>query len=89
MVEDRVTIENKYGFHARPSTTFAQMAVGFSCQIEVSVEDQRVDGKSVMGLLTLGAPQGTVIGIHCDGPDEAEALQALTAHVRDRFGGIE
>lgn len=84
-----VEIQNKYGFHARPSTSFSAMAGTFDAAISVTVDGTTVDGKSVMGLMSLGAPQGTIITIATDGADEEKALSALKAHVEDRFGGIE
>ena len=82
-------IVNKYGFHARPSTSFSALAKGFSAAITVEVNGQDVDGKSIMGLMSLGAAQGTHLTIRADGVDAAEAVAQLKAHVDDRFGGIE
>jgi phosphocarrier protein len=84
-----VTIINKYGFHARPSTTFSQLARCFKSVIKVETNGLSGDGKSVMGLMSLGAPQGTVIRIIAQGEDAIAAVKALSEHVTDRFGGIE
>jgi phosphocarrier protein len=61
------------------------MAGGFASRISVSREDRRVDGKSIMGLLLLTAAQGSVITISADGPDEAEAAEALCALINRGF----
>ena len=83
------TIENTYGFHARPSTTFSQKAGEFASTITVRANGIEADGKSIMALMALGAPQGTHIEIEAEGEDAGEAVAALKAHVDDRFGGIE
>lgn len=88
-VEVEAEILNKYGFHARPSTSFSTLAGQFQSTINVHVDGVCVDGKSIMGLMSLGAQQGTKIRIVAEGDDEAEAAQALKAHVDERFGGIE
>jgi phosphotransferase system HPr (HPr) family protein len=85
----QTTIQNKYGFHARPSTSFALLAKTFSSAITIEVNGVQVDGKSVMALMSLGAMQGTVVRIHGNGDDAGKAVAALKAHVDDRFGGIE
>lgn len=84
-------ILNRYGFHARPSTQFVQLAKSFVCQVFVTRTDEKItaDGKSVMELLTLGALAGTPISIRCVGPDAADAAAMLKQMVDDRFGGIE
>ena len=84
-----VTLKNKYGFHARPSTSFSMLAQNYTAKITVSIDDTAVDGKSVMGLLTLGATAGTAITITADGEDAEEAVKALADHVEGQFGGIE
>ncbi len=83
------TIINKYGFHARPSTSFSALASSFKSDISVIVNDSEVDGKSIMGLMSLGAPRGTKIIIRAIGTDAKNAVDALKEHVDGRFGGIE
>lgn len=88
-VEADAEIINQYGFHARPSTSFSTLAKQFKSSVTVAADGAEVDGKSIMGLMSLGVQQGKVIRIQADGEDEQEALAALTAHVADRFGGID
>jgi phosphocarrier protein len=85
MTTRTVTIVNALGLHARAAAKFVQMASGFESRISVSREDRRVDGKSIMGLLLLTAAQGSVITISTDGPDEAEAAEALCALITGGF----
>ncbi len=83
------TIQNKYGFHVRPSTQFMQKAREFKSDITVEVNDLRADGKSIMQLMALGAMQGAVVKISAKGPDAEEAVAVLSALVQSRFGGID
>jgi phosphotransferase system HPr (HPr) family protein len=71
--------------HARPAEMFARRALQFQAKIELVVESQRVDGKSILHLLTLGARQGMQIVIEADGPDAAQAVEALADLVENEF----
>lgn len=84
-----VTLINRYGFHVRPSTSFSQLAMRFPCDIEVTTGGQTVDGKSVMGLMTLGAVCGAVITIQVDGEEAEAAVKALRELVESSFNGID
>ena len=81
-----VTIINKLGLHARASSKFVQTASPFQCDIWVTRNGNRINGKSIMGLMMLAAAQGSQIQIEADGADEAQAVQALTALINDYFG---
>jgi len=72
-----IIIRNKIGLHARPAAQFVKMAEGFDSDIWVSKDGVRVNGKSILSLLTLAAEEGSVVLLEADGPDEAEALEAL------------
>jgi phosphotransferase system HPr (HPr) family protein len=72
-----VTIVHKQGLHARPAALFVQLAKTFSCRVTVKKGRKVVDGKSIMGLLTLAAGQGARIAIVTDGADAAHALERL------------
>ena len=82
----RVTICNKLGMHARAATRFVQLASKYPCQVEVVKDGQRVNGKSIMGVLMLVASIGTVISIECKGPQAQEAGKALSELVENKFG---
>jgi phosphocarrier protein HPr len=72
-----VVIKNRIGLHARPAAQFAKIAEGFECEIWVTKDGMRVNGKSILSLLTLAAEQGSLILLEADGPDEHQALDAL------------
>ncbi len=86
MVEKEVKIKNKLGIHARPATSFVQLAEKFKSNITVEKDGMEVNGKSILGMMMLVAPRGTKIRIRADGPDEKEALRALVKLVEDGFG---
>ncbi|OYW79417.1 MAG: HPr family phosphocarrier protein [Asticcacaulis sp. 32-58-5] len=81
-----VEICNEKGLHARASAKFVKLAATFNAQIYVLRDDHRVDAQSIMGLLMLGAGKGSHIGIEAEGPQAADAVQALVDLVSDRFG---
>ncbi len=86
MKEAKLKIKNKLGIHARPAMLFAQTANQFESDVYVTKDDFEVNGKSVLGLMMLVAPQGSEITIRCEGPDEEEAIKALTKIVEEGFG---
>ncbi len=87
MVDRReVEIRNELGLHARPSARFVEQANKFRSKISVRKEDQLVNGKSVMGLMTLAAAKGTRMIIEADGQDAGEAVEALARLIEEKFG---
>jgi phosphocarrier protein HPr len=76
-VKKEIIIRNKQGLHARPAAIFVQVANKFDSDITVIKDKEEVNGKSIMGILTLGAEQGTVICIKAQGPDAQEAMDEL------------
>jgi phosphocarrier protein HPr len=86
MTSGDVTICNRLGLHARAAARFVHLATRFRSRVQVSRDGRGMDGKSIMGILLLAAPQGTTLTIVADGPDEAEALAALKDLVSSGFG---
>jgi len=86
MMRKTCQIVNKLGLHGRASAKLVQCAGGYQSHIEIERNDQRVNGKSIMGVMMLAASQGTWITIEAVGDDEEEALEALELLIRDRFG---
>ena len=85
MVERIVTIRNRAGMHARPAALLVKTASGFASQISIEKDSERVNGKSIMGVITLGATYNTPLKIIADGPDEMAALDALQKLFDSRF----
>ncbi len=86
MREIEVQIANRLGLHARAAARFVHLASRFRSRINVAKDGSRVNGKSILGLLTLAASQGVKSRLSADGEDEETALDELSALVRDRFG---
>ncbi|MFC1570388.1 HPr family phosphocarrier protein [Candidatus Omnitrophota bacterium] len=79
MTETReIIIKNKTGLHARPAALFVQIANKFESDITIIKEDQKVNGKSIMGILMLAAEKGAVVTIIADGDDAKEAMEELS-----------
>lgn len=77
MKKVEVTIKNKAGLHARPSSLFVQTASKYDSDINVIFDDEVINGKSIMGLMLLAAEQGRVLTLECDGSDEDEMIAEL------------
>jgi len=86
VIRKAVEIVNERGFHARAASKFVELATRFRSRITVALEGREVDGKSILGILTLAAPRGAALDLTADGPDEVEALDALAGLIADRFG---
>jgi phosphocarrier protein len=84
--EVEVQVANALGLHARAAARFVHLANSFQARITVSKETTRVDGKSMLGLLTLAAARGTRLKLAAEGEDEADAVEQLAGLVRSRFG---
>ena len=85
MSEIEVQITNRLGLHARAAARFVHLANNFKSHITVIKGDSRVDGKSILGLLTLAASKGTRLRLAARGDDEKEALEKLAELVRKCF----
>lgn len=86
MPSRRVTIRNEFGLHARPATRLVECANRFDCEVRLSNGQRTVDGKSIMGLLTLSAAPGMEVVLETSGNDEIRALEELEALIVSGFG---
>ena len=84
-VQTTVNICNQRGLHARASAKFVKLASSFESEIRVTRDGVTVDARSIMGLLMLGAGIGCGVDIEAEGPDAAEALDALSDLVARKF----
>ncbi len=87
--EMRITKElvviNKLGIHARPAALFVRTANKFVCDIFVEKDGEKVNGKSIMGLMMLAAGPGSRLILHAEGGDAAHAAVELEALVKRKF----
>jgi phosphocarrier protein HPr len=80
-----LTLLNTQGLHARAAAAFVRALSGLSADVQVSWEGRAVNGRSVLDLMTLGAPRGSVLTIEVRGVDAVAALAALTKVIEARF----
>ena len=86
MIKQAATISNKLGLHARASAKLTKLAGGFACDVHMSRNGQRVNAKSIMGVMMLAAGVGSEIEIETEGADEQAAMAAIVALIDDKFG---
>ncbi len=85
-IERVFVIGNILGLHARPAAVFVQTANRFEASVEVQKEDLKIDGKSIMGIMTLAAEIGSSITVRVTGKDAAAAMEALAKLIGSNFG---
>ena len=86
MITENAEVVNKLGIHARPAAQIVKAASIFDCMVTLTVDDDSVNAKSIMGVMTLAACRGSVIEVTADGEDEKEAVEAVIKLIRDGFG---
>jgi phosphocarrier protein HPr len=85
-LERTFLIVNTLGLHARAAAQLVQTANRYKAEIHVGKDDSEVNGKSIMGVLTLAAAKGTEIVVRCEGDDAPEAMTALAGIIENGFG---
>jgi len=85
MLERKITIKNKLGIHARAAVKFVNIANRFRSSVRIEKDGNVIDGKSILGILTLAAVQGSVITLKVMGRDEDRALKALVELIDNKF----
>lgn len=81
----KVVITNPQGLHARPADMFVKLAAQYQSKIEVIKDNERVDGKSIINILTLAAVAGTELTIEATGCDANQAIDALAELIAKDF----
>lgn len=89
MVSRKVTVLNPSGLHLRPAGNLCKEAIKYQSRIELVSAETRANAKSVLSVLGACVKFGDEVELCCTGPDEAEALEALTALAEDGFGEQE
>jgi phosphocarrier protein len=85
MLDRSVAIRNKLGLHARAAVKFVNLANRFGASVKIVKGGDEIDGKSILGILTLAATQGTTIRLVVSGKDEEAAMAALVELIANRF----
>lgn len=86
MTKTTVKVPNRLGIHARPAALIVRAAVEYSSDIWITNENDRVNAKSIMGVMTLAASGGTMVEVSAVGADEADALAAVVSVIESGFG---
>ncbi|MDR0977872.1 MAG: HPr family phosphocarrier protein [Endomicrobium sp.] len=86
MREKVVIVSNKAGLHARPAASIVQILNRYKSDVKILKDDFVVDGKSVMGIMTLAAACGSRLKFIANGPDESEAIAAIESLFNSKFG---
>ncbi len=89
MIEKTVRIQNILGMHARAAVKFVNLANRFQSSVKILKDSAEIDGKSILGILTLAATKGTEITLRISGKDEEPALKELTSLIHHNFGEDE
>jgi phosphocarrier protein HPr len=79
-------LKNKLGMHARPAAAFVKIAQQFKSDIYLERNGQTINGKSILGILTMACPQKGILTIKTEGPDEQAAMKALENLIENKFG---
>jgi phosphocarrier protein HPr len=80
-----LAIANKLGIHARPAAMFVKIANRFASEIFVEKDGEKINGKSIMGLMMLAAGPGSKLTLHIKGADAPQAIIELEALVKRKF----
>lgn len=86
MIKKKITIQNSAGLHARPSAQLVKLAGKFESDFYIHSYGYRVNGKSILGVMTLAAEHGAELELEVDGPDEEQALDAIVDLIENKFG---
>jgi phosphocarrier protein HPr len=88
MLQHQFEIVNNLGLHARASALFVKAATPFNSDVRLGLDGVEVNGKSIMGVMTLAAAKGSKVHLSVEGPDEITALQAIGNLIQDGFGEL-
>ena len=86
MPQQDIEVINKLGLHARASAKLTHLASSFESEVFLSRNGRRVNAKSIMGVMMLAAAKGATVTLETSGPDEQQAISAISALFADKFG---
>ena len=86
MKTEKAEVVNRLGIHARPAAQIVKAASLFNSNLTLTVDEDSVNAKSIMGVMTLAACKGSIIEVTADGDDENEALESIIDIIRNGFG---
>ncbi len=89
MISENIIIINKLGLHARAASKLVSKASGFQSEVFIDKQGNRVNAKSIMGVMMLAAGKGTKVILEVDGSDEEDCMEAMIHLINNRFGEAE
>ena len=88
MIVREVTVRNRAGLHTRPASMIVRTASRFKCDFLIQKDSYEINGKSIIGVMSLAAEQGATIKLLFDGVDEEAAADAVTSLFEQGFGEV-
>jgi phosphocarrier protein HPr len=85
VIQKTVTIKNRAGLHTRPAAAIVKLASKFQSEFYIIKDGFRINGKSIIGVMTLAAAQGSQLELEFDGPDEQEAIKVIADYFEGGF----
>lgn len=85
MIEKKVKIINKAGLHTRPAATIVKMAAKYKCDFFIDRDGMEINGKSIIGVMTLAAENGSELILRFEGPDEQQAAEEIVSYFERGF----
>jgi phosphocarrier protein HPr len=85
MISQKITIKNKLGLHARAAVKLVNLANRFVSSVKIEKDGNEIDGKSILGILTLAAIHGSTITLKIEGKDETMAIKTILSLIDDKF----
>lgn len=85
MITRKVRVHNESGLHARPSSVLVKTASRFECDFSIKMYGYKVNGKSILGVMTLAAEHNAELELIFDGPDEEEAAETIEKLFKNKF----
>ena len=89
MIEREVTVVNRAGLHTRPASMIVRQAAKFDAEFFIRKDEYEINGKSIIGVMTLAAEQGSTLTLIFDGDDESEAAAAMEELFASGFGEVK
>ncbi len=84
-MNQQIEIINRLGLHARAAAKFVNISSRYSSSVDLEKNGQRVNGKSIMGVMMLAAGKGSLVTIYAEGDDAKDCMQSLTELINNRF----
>jgi phosphocarrier protein len=86
IIKENIEIINELGLHARAAASFVKVAEKYKSDVKIEKDGLSANGKSIMGILMLAAPKGSVVTVTCSGDDAEDAMKELKELINNKFG---